>query len=99
MKKAVQRMSLSPVETRSVLHRLRSLPLLNAWQGKHQQLELEICSKQNYAYRGGRDEFQQRCDSRMIDGQGLVAKLLHLLAGIRDTVTGPGTAVMSVSKG
>ncbi|MFK4754658.1 DUF6088 family protein [Oceanobacter antarcticus] len=40
LKKAIQRLSLSPVETRSVLHKLRSLPLLNAWQGKLQQLEL-----------------------------------------------------------
>lgn len=38
--KAIQRLSLSPVETKSVLHKLRSLPLLNAWQGKLQQLEL-----------------------------------------------------------
>ncbi len=40
LKKAFQRLSLSPLETRSVLHKLRSLPLLNAWQGKLQQFEL-----------------------------------------------------------
>ncbi|MEX0624212.1 DUF6088 family protein [Saccharospirillum sp.] len=40
LKKAIQRLSLSPVEAQSVLHKLRSLPLLNAWQGKLQQLEL-----------------------------------------------------------
>lgn len=40
LKKAIQRLSLSPMETKSVLHKLRSLPLLNAWQGKLEQLEL-----------------------------------------------------------
>lgn len=40
LKRAIQRLSLSPVEAKSVLHKLRSVPLLNAWQGKLQQLEL-----------------------------------------------------------
>lgn len=40
LKRAIQRLSLSPVEARAVLHKLRSLPLLNAWQEKLQQLEL-----------------------------------------------------------
>lgn len=40
LKKAVQRLSLSPLETKTVLHKLSSEPLLNAWQGKLQQLEL-----------------------------------------------------------
>lgn len=39
LKKAVQRLSLTPVETRSVVKKLSSLPLLNAWQEKLQQLE------------------------------------------------------------
>lgn len=40
LKRAIQRLSLSPVEARAVLNKLRSLPLLNAWQEKLQQLEL-----------------------------------------------------------
>lgn len=39
LKKAVQRLSLAPMETKAVLHKLRSLPLLHAWQGKLEQLE------------------------------------------------------------
>lgn len=39
LKNAVQRLSLSPLETKTVLHKLSSEPLLNAWQAKLQQLE------------------------------------------------------------
>lgn len=37
--KAAQRLSLTSGETRSVAKKLRSLPVLNAWQSKLQQLE------------------------------------------------------------
>lgn len=40
LKKATQRLSLSTEETRSVLHKLSSVPLLSAWQEKLKQLEL-----------------------------------------------------------
>ena len=39
LKKAVQRLSLTPAETRRVAKKLSTLPLLNAWQSKLQQLE------------------------------------------------------------
>lgn len=39
LKKAAQRLSLTSGETRSVAKKLRSLPVLNAWQSKLQQLE------------------------------------------------------------
>lgn len=40
LKKAVHRLSLTPLETRAVVKKLSSLPALNAWQEKLQQLEL-----------------------------------------------------------
>jgi hypothetical protein len=42
LKKAVQRLSLTPAETRNVAKKLSALPLLNAWQSKLQQLEQTV---------------------------------------------------------
>ncbi|AUZ85972.1 hypothetical protein CDW43_03425 [Methylophaga nitratireducenticrescens] len=42
LKRAVQRLSLSPEETGLVLHKLSDFSLLKVWQGKLQQLELGI---------------------------------------------------------
>ncbi len=39
LKKACQRLSLTPEETREVANKLSTTPLLNAWQSKLQQLE------------------------------------------------------------
>ncbi len=39
LKKAVQRLSLTPAEIKAVVKKLSSLPLLNAWQSKLEQLE------------------------------------------------------------
>lgn len=40
LKKALQRLSLTPTETRTVIRKLISFPLLESWQSKLQQLEL-----------------------------------------------------------
>lgn len=42
LKRAVQRLSLSPEETRLVLHKLRDFSLLKAWQEKLKQFEQSI---------------------------------------------------------
>lgn len=42
LKRAVQRLSLSPEEARSVLHKLSEFSLLKVWREKLQQLELDI---------------------------------------------------------
>lgn len=39
LKKAVERLSLTPSETKAAIKKLTSLPQLNAWQSKLQQLE------------------------------------------------------------
>ena len=40
LKKAIQRLSLTPAEARTAIRRLIALPLLTSWQSKLQQLEL-----------------------------------------------------------
>ncbi|OUR86610.1 hypothetical protein A9Q81_28205 [Gammaproteobacteria bacterium 42_54_T18] len=40
LKKAIQRLSLTPAEARTAIKRLIELPLLTSWQSKLQQLEL-----------------------------------------------------------
>lgn len=40
LKKAIQRLSLTPAEARTAIRRLIALPLLASWQSKLQQLEL-----------------------------------------------------------
>ncbi|WP_223826444.1 DUF6088 family protein [Spongiibacter pelagi] len=41
LRKAVERLSLTPAETKAVVKKLTALPQLNAWQSKLEQLELK----------------------------------------------------------